>query len=278
MNNDRLDKDLIADPSLWDLAVRIEADSLKVVLHCTAEDDSLITRTIPLDPAAASHVKAVEDALYDNPLLLDDFRSVTWVSDSDKQVVVPAAIDTAEMREKIFRHSFPEFDGHIFEDTAASDNAITVAGIDRALYHFLQRSYYNLRLTHILAPLARFSLDPASGYQGHNRSMLAHFRDGKIDLVAVGGDRRLLLANTFSYTDTMDAVYYIMASFRQLGFDPLADPIAFCGEADSKEKAVATLRQYIASVAPVILPSALLRTGKDAIKAPFDLITLSICE
>lgn len=277
MDNNRLDKDLIADPSVWDLAIRIEADSLKVVLHCKAEQDSLITRTIPLDPAAASHMKAVEDALYDNPLLLDDFRSVTWVSDSDKYVVIPADIDSADTREKIFRHTFPEFDGHLFEDTAGSDNALIIAGIDQGLYHFLKRSYYNLRLIHILSPLSHYFLNSASGYSGHNRAMLAHFRQGKIDLVATSGDG-LLLANTFIYTDTMDAVYYILASFRQLGFDAHTDPIAICGEAECKDTATSALRQYIASVMPVIFPSTMFRAGKDAMKAPFDLIILPLCE
>ena len=49
MEQNRLDKDLIKDPRLWRLALRIDDKKMHVVLFCSVEDNSLIYREIPLD-------------------------------------------------------------------------------------------------------------------------------------------------------------------------------------------------------------------------------------
>ena len=54
MEQNRLDKDLIKDPRLWRLALRIDDKKMHVVLFCSVEDNSLIYREIPLDTAAVS--------------------------------------------------------------------------------------------------------------------------------------------------------------------------------------------------------------------------------
>ena len=87
-----LDKELIQNPRLWRLALRINEKKLHVVLFCSVEDNSLIYREIPLDSAAQSLQKAIEEAIYDNPLLLSDFDKVDCIIESDKFTVIPNEI------------------------------------------------------------------------------------------------------------------------------------------------------------------------------------------
>ena len=83
MEQNRLDKDLIKDPRLWRLALRIDEKKMHVVLFCSVEDNSLIYREIPLDTAAQSTQKAIEEAIYENPLLLSDFARIDCIIETD---------------------------------------------------------------------------------------------------------------------------------------------------------------------------------------------------
>ena len=102
-------------------------------------------------------------------------------------------------------------------------------------------------------------------------------RQGKVDVIAVNGDG-LRFANTFDYRNPMDAVYYIMASRQMLGMDNASDEMFLSGSPSARESVAETLRKYISYVMPVIFPSAIFKAGKEAMKAPFDLVVLPLCE
>lgn len=83
MQQGKLDKDLIPQPELWRMALLISRQSLDVALYPPVESEEAIFRSITLDPEAPTHLKAVEDAIYENPLLLSDFKSIQGFIDSD---------------------------------------------------------------------------------------------------------------------------------------------------------------------------------------------------
>ena len=106
--------------------------------------------------------------------------------------------------------------------------------------------------------------------------MFAHLRAGAIDIMAFGSGQ-LRMANSFRYSDTADAVYYILASRQMLGMDMSAELI-LSGDTAARAAVTPILREYIGSVMPAVFPSALMRCGHDAIHAPLDLILLPSCE
>ena len=80
---DKLTSDLIGDPNIWRMAMLISDDALDVVAYSTVEDNSMLYRHIRLDTAAADRVKALEEVVYENPLLLAAMvRRVTASSSS----------------------------------------------------------------------------------------------------------------------------------------------------------------------------------------------------
>ena len=87
-----------------------------------------------------------------------------------------------------------------------------------------------------------------------------------------------MLANTFSFSDPMDAVYYILACRNRIGLDPHNDELLLSGDASVREKILPMLRTYLARVMPMIFPPQMFKSGKDAMIAPFDLIVTPICE
>ncbi len=274
MNQGTLSRDLISEPQLWRLELRIGKDALHVVLFCTVEDNSLIYREISLDKAATDRLKALEDAVYENPLLLADFAKVDCVVETDCFTIVPASINSDEVREKIMAKMFDGFDGEIVANDLPGQNATILLGLDAEMAGFLRRTFNNPRIYHHLAPLCRYF--HSKSRLGNTGKMYAYMRHDRMDLMAFGKDT-LLLANTFIYRDPMDAVYYILSCRKMLGFGS-GDEMFLSGDNASREAIAPVLRKYIGCVMPVIFPSSMFKAGKDSMNAPFDLIVLPLCE
>lgn len=277
MESGRLDKDMISEPRLWRLALELSDTSIEVALTCAAQDNSLIWRTLPLDKAAPSRLRAIEDVIYDNPLLLCDFGHVDVVVDTPDFTVIPGGITDPACINAIADASFAETDvsteAMICPLPQLGASIVMRMAADEA--GFMRRTFYNVRFHHHLEPLCRHFY----GYGQTTRnagSMFAHLRPGAVDVMAFGSDS-LRMANSFRFSDTADAVYYILASRQMLGME-ISDELILSGNAGARGAVIPVLREYIGSVMPAVFPSALMRCGHDAIQAPLELIVLPPCE
>lgn len=276
MDNDRLTKDMIATPGVWRLALRIEQEALHVVLYSTVEDNSLIYRVIPLDKAIPSQLRRVEEAIYNNPLLLSDFTRVYCVVATDCYLVTPAEMaGDADDCEALLKTAFPDFNGDIISNSLGATNATLLMGLDRELAAFLNRTFVSPRVCHPLSPLSRYFIGTAG--RGNNARMYAHLRGGSIDIIAADKGA-LLLANTFRFNTMSDAAYYVMACRRQLGMSDTDDELYIAGDPTGREQLATPLRQYLARVLPAIFPSSMYMAGGQAMCAPYDLIVLPLCD
>lgn len=271
-----LTKALVPDTSMWRLCLRIDPKALSVVAYSTVEDNSLIYRRIELDPAADSQLRAIEDAVYDNPLLLSDFQRVYVTVAADCYMLMPAecAAD-ADLRRSTLLELFPEFDGDIFSCDCGTRNVRLVMGLDNHLTGFLNRTFLNPRITHSLAALSRYFItnNPAANAV----KTYINLRAGRLDII-IAEKGRLLLANTFTCPTPSDALYYTLAARSLFALDNDTDELLLAGDTSSREQLMPLLRRYVAKVMPAIFPSTMFRAGKDAMNAPFDLIVMPLCE
>lgn len=274
-DNAILSKDLIQDPQLWKLALRVEKTALQVLLYSVIEDNSLIYRKIEFDKASTSQLKSLETVVYENPLLLSDFARIDCVVETEVFTIVPPEITSLDAREKIMITMFPDFDGEIVPCEISEQEATILMGVENDIIAFLRRTFNNPRLHHHLSPLCRYFFHKSK--HGNSTKMYACLHSGKVDVIAVAGDG-LRFANTFEYRNPMDAVYYIMACRQTLGMDNANDEMFLSGSPSAREVIADTLRKYISYVMPVIFPSAMFKAGKEAMKAPFDLVVLPLCE
>lgn len=270
-----LEKDLIQNPSEWRLSMRIDRDMLHVMAFSPRENDSLIYRALPLGTGAPSRLKAIEDTVYDNPMLLNDFARIDCLISTSRFILTPDDDSPADDSFALLRKVFPP-DRHT--DLAADGMGGFYMQVDEDVLRFLRRTFAGVRVSHPLVPLINYFTHIArQSSSAAARHMYASFHADHIDIVAT--DRgQLMMANSFYYSEPLDIVYYILACRQQLGFDPENDPLFLTGDATSREEAAATLHRYVRHIMPVIFPSVMLKYGKDAMNAPFDLTALSLCE
>jgi len=269
-----LEKALVANPTGWRLAMGIGPDALEVVAYSPMEENTLIHRRVEASQATAP-LKALEDAVYDNPLLLADFGHVNCVLSSQQVIVAPVeAADEPDAHVALMKASFPGWSGEIIVDKVPASNAVILTGVDREIAGFLRRTFFNPVLSGRLAVLSRYFL--TSSRRVNAARCLVNLRRGSLDIIAV--DRgRLLMANTFEFTTETDAVYYILAARRQVWLDD--SELLISGDQDWRERLMPSLRRFVAAVMPVIFPSDMFRAGgREAMNSPFELIVLPLCE
>ena len=274
-NKDRLNKDIINDPQLWRLALRIDSDCIDIMLISTIEDNSLIYRHIPFDKSAPSQLKAIEDIIYENPLLLSDFSRIDCIIATECFSLIPSEFKNKENQEKLFLHTYPKFDGEIITNEMLETGATILMGLETDFVSFLRRTFNNPHLYHHLTTMCRYFRHKSR--MGNGNKLYAHLRNGQIDIIAYGNDN-LKLANSFRFRDNMDAIYYILSCRKLLNLEASGDELLLAGNASIREAITPILREYIPYVMPVIFPSEMFRAGKDAMLVPFELIILPLCE
>ncbi len=278
MGDTVLGKDLISEPRMWNLAMRLNPAQLDVMLYNGSRPDSLIYRRMPLDTSSATWIKALEETIYDNPLLLGDFNSTHIIVDTTRVTVVPEEVTAdTDMQETVADMLLPDDDAdeELITSLIPSLSVAMMMKMPEETATFLRRTFNNPAIMHHLVPLCRYFFN--SSKLGHTGRVYVNLRQKSLDILAFGNDR-LLLANTFEFDNITDAVYYIMACRETLGCSDRNNEVLLAGNAEVREELTPILREYIGYVMPAIFPSTMFKAGKEALTAPFDLIVLPLCE
>lgn len=275
MQNGAFDKERVENPEMWNLLLRISSEDIHAVIYSIVEDNSLMYRRIVLDPNASSRLQAIESAVYDNPILLSDFRQVICVIETQEFTVVPAECTDEADRRLLYSAAFPDSIMSMETDGSGARNATILFGIEPELRGFISRTFQRAKIMSHIGALCRYFATRAT--QGNQRRMIANIRQKSLDVIALDG-HRLLMANTFSTPAPADAAYYLLACRERLGLDRDNDELLLAGDQSARDAVSPMLRPYIRRVMPVIFPPQMFKAGKDAMLAPFDLIVTPICE
>lgn len=262
-----LSKDMIPQPELWRCAMEIGSDRLDVALFPPVATERLIHRTILLNPDASFHEKAVQEAIYVNPLLLSDFARIDVVIDNSEFAVVPSVTAHNVEPEAILEAASFDLMDKIAEISHPDESISIVFAVPAPLAGFIRRTFFNVRINHSLAPLV--AARPLTS------AIFASVTDSKVDLIATDGNN-LLLANSFRCATPEDATYYIVAVRNNL---PVEQPkIILAGNGSKTDTIEKYLTKYAVAPERAEVPTALARLGKDAMTLPQSLTALLSCE
>lgn len=259
--------DLIQQPHLWQLLMEASSTGLAVMAYSPYEGHNLIYRV--LDYATKSgELQGLENTVYDNPLLLADFRKVTLLYDSPHVLPVPDTAD--ELAEAIFRNVYPDYGRHtkvLVSHIPEMDIALC-SEIPAETDNFLRRTFPCITIEHPLAPLCRYFR--AKHPTRRRGKTLVNIHGSRLDIITLGDNAPMALS-THHIEAPMDAVYYILASRSKLSL-PATDEIMIAGDRTVRAAITPVLRRYVRYVMPAIFPSVMLHAGRESLSAPFELI------
>lgn len=274
----KLTTDLITRPSLYRLVIIVADNAIDVTITSRVDDDSVIHRHIPFQNDA-DPVAAIEETIYDNPLLTADFSSVNVIVDTQRFFVMATDDATPEqIRLNIDALWSPARTGLTLEplvNSIETDRVSIVSAPSRRLLAFLRRTFPACNIIHRVAVLARYyAIKNRLGNMGKIHSVIS---PGRTDIIIFGRDG-LLMANTFSTPTLDDAAFYTLAAARHLGFDNDADRIIVAGDRDLREPYIENLRRFVSIVMPDIFPTAFAALGERARKIPFETIAVHLIQ
>lgn len=267
MTHAALTKDLVADPTLWRMILRIDTQRLSALLiGPESVERSVIFHSEEL---ADESVKSLENIVYDNPLLLSDFSSIDVIFSTSEFFLAPKGTDV--IREKMAEALLPDYYELRRIETDGFPGGELCYSVGTDLFNFVTRTFACARFHHSLAINATYlsHRNAAASDSAHlfalceaNEEMSVIVFDllGRISHLTI---RRPAEAN--------DAAYYILVAAS--GAEPLS-----VGGAPEVRNSVCNVLQTVrpsSRILPLTLPEDLLHTRRLAPGATFDMIFLT---
>ncbi|MBD5214194.1 MAG: DUF3822 family protein [Bacteroidales bacterium] len=274
MSKQRLYKDMISNPRMWQLYIAIEDRGLDIMIYNPLEEHSLMTAYLDFEGDFSS--KAVEDAIYDNPLLLNDFNRVTVVMRNNHFTLLPDDVTTdPALTETICSELTGRTDSEVLLDRLPLLDMSVAFAPDQDLLNFLRRTFPGVSVRHRISGLIQYW--HATSRPMRPLTTLINLRENSIDIASYSANT-LQFANTFSADTMADRLYYIMAVRESLGADS-ETPAVISGDRRLRDELTGPISRYVSRVLPAVFPVAMFKAGgQAAMNTPLDLVVLPLCE
>ena len=265
------DKTNIQHPEAWELLVAIGDQQLDYILYAPA-----VAGSLQMGHASRTDdsLQALEDATYDTPDLLNDYKRVRVVVHSQHFVLLPMETSDEDCAELV-RTAFPADDGEAAV-CALPQNGVKIAYLmPRGMQAFLGRTFSFPEVYHHLFPLCEY-------FKSLNRSddlsrMFLNLNAESMD-VAIYRKGAFLCANSYQFTNAHDAAYFALNAWRTHGLDQLTDELHLMGDNTMRAAMTPMLREFVKFVMPAVYPAAAMQLGRNAMQAPLELILQALCE
>lgn len=239
----------VGDTGLWRLTVEISEGRMRAWLRQIAEAGAKMQPIADVRWSDDQYLHNVENAVYDNPSVLDDFEADIIIT-SERYMFLP---DTLGADTSLCRTAYAQIYGEVeAEDVMVSCNGayscvcMPVAG----LRSFLARTFSGARISSHISRLVSYWQSVA----GSGLWLYVSAADGHADIVALN-NTHLVVAVTKVYEQAADLLYHIVCVAHSVcGKDltPLSVGI------DAREELTASLIEMLSGTvreaAPVITP------------------------
>jgi len=266
----KLDID-IQHPEAWELLTSIGDQRVDFILYTPSVAGSLqIGHVARTDDS----LQSLEDAAYDTPELLKEYKRVRIIAHSQHFVLLPP--DTTDDDCAMLVHAaFPADDGDAAVCPMPSNGVKVAYLLPRGMQAFLGRTFNYPEVYHHLYPLCEH-------FKALNRStdlsrMFLNLNAESMDMV-IYREGTFLCANSYQFTNAQDATYFALNAWRTHGLDQLTDELQLTGDRAMCAAMTPKLREFVKFVMPAVYPAAAMQLGRNAMQAPLELILQALCE
>lgn len=203
-----------ADTGQWRLIVNIHITGMEAFLENTLHDDLepqlLFSTTWEEDSEAL--LRRIENAVYDNPRVLDDFSARIVLFDR-RTLFIPTVLaeDTEGYEERVYTALYDSEESDVVVET---DGDLTAASsLAPGLKDFIFRTFPGARVSTNLM----FQVSSQRG-QGEGKRMIVTRRVGESDFILLDG-RALISASTHPCATDDDVIYHLYNILSAYGID-----------------------------------------------------------
>lgn len=229
----------LADTALWRLLVDVSQRGLNACLQPVEDEDDrrvqLVSQTWEGD--AQPLLTRIENAVYDNPRMLDDYATRVSVG-TRRYLLYPKETLTEGDIEDAFTEVYPCQPEDIMTDDLG--DIVCAYTLTPGLPAFLRRTLPGSRVNcHITEAIRRRREEP-----GDMTRVYVEIRPGECDILAFDGTE-ILSVSTQGWDTPDDIAYRVALLIQAYGLQPDAVEVRLGGDREPRAAAAATLRKFL---------------------------------
>ena len=181
------------------LALDITAKDVSYLIY--GSDQAIESGTITLDGTSGDYRKAIENAVYDNPFLLNDYQRITISLHARHFLIIPQEIE--HLARKMMESSFTKIEGDILTCHIADTSASVACDVETGVEAFLRRTFPTSLILHHLAPLATYC---ARAYGEDTACMHVAIDNEDVHIVVIKHGKLMMATTANNHLNKLKAV------------------------------------------------------------------------
>ncbi|MDR2499135.1 MAG: DUF3822 family protein [Tannerellaceae bacterium] len=256
------------------MSIRLKPGGLSFSAHNPTEAQSFFFRDVEFDDSIP-YKQSLKEIFFSNDCLIWNYKRTKILCLTQQYTLAPNECADSKKRSELLAYNFFSPDKRILANSLDDEQAELVFAINEDVYEFCLRSLTNpIFIHHITSQIIMFKKQCRGEKYAH---MFAIVRQSMVDICCFSNNS-LLFANTFTYEQTSDFIYYLCYVWKQVGLDQLNDRLSISGDTSVTNKALLTLHTFIRHVDSIEIPAKAYFLGGEILQAPVDLILMSVCE
>ena len=248
------------------LVMRVGKGSL---MFTTTDDQSqVVFEQYPIN-SSITMAANLREALRTSNILTGTYQRTLVMVDTPV-LMVPTDLFREEEKAELYFHTFTKKTQQTIMHTVLPDlNCVALFSIDKDLLAVINDRMNQASIVAAMTPVWRH-LHQRS-YTGTHHKLYGYFHNQRMEVFSFSKNR-FKFCNTFGATYEHDALYYLLNTFTQLGFQASRDEFVIMGDTPHKKWIVENLKHYVSQVTLTDSPAS----GHDANHSyPYDLTLLS---
>ena len=223
------------------LIIRISKGRLS---FATADGSDVLYEDYALN-SSISMAANLREALRTVPLLEESFERVLVMVDTPT-LMVPANLFVEEESEELYHHAFTGQEQQLVMHTVLPDlNAVVLFAVQKDLRSVIANNFGDVRYTAAVAPVWRH-LHQRS-YTGQHQKLYGYFHDRRMEVFSYA-QNRFKFCNSYAVNNPNDALYYLLAVWKQLTMDAEHDELHLVGDIAEREQLLEEARKFVKRV------------------------------
>ena len=252
------------------LIIRISKGRLS---FATADGSDVLFEDYALN-SSISMAANLREALRTVPLLEESFERVLVMVDTPT-LMVPANLFAEEESETLYHHAFTDVEQQLVMHTVLPDlNAVALFAIQKDLRNVIADRFTDVRYTAAIAPVWRH-LHQRS-YTGQHQKLYGYFHDRRMEVFSYA-QNRFKFCNAYAVNNPNDALYYLLAVWKQLTMDAEHDELHLVGDINERDQLLEEAQKFVKRVFDISPAGQFNRAPVTQIKGmPYDMMVLFV--
>ena len=227
--------------SVYDsIAIRILPNGVSFRIRDKAGKTLLSEKT---EQPALPPSEAVQEAILLSGVLEKPCKKIKIVFFAPHFTLLPEDVFDAETVEDYYKAVVGDLSGKLLLHQCLAEMGLYIVfAIDEAMHDFLSRSFISFEVEHHLSSMLTFL---GTRYPHTSKRAMYVSYEGQLLSIMLFKEGAFFSANAFHCASVDDALYYILATWKQARCDQMTDGLHIVEEGEFQEALLRELRRYI---------------------------------